>query len=366
MGPHVAFVSFRFGRTDGVSVVTRTWIDAFRAFGFDVRTVSDGSTPWPDVDHDCIPGLGFVAEGTDDRDDPGTHLDEPLRTALADVDLVVVENLLTIPMRLAASRSLGRVLAGRRAIVHHHDPPWSRERFAGITELPATDPAWRHVAINRGLVAELAGLGIDAELVHNGFAAPASRTSEEQLALRAGVRAALGVAADAALIAHPVRAIERKNVPAAIRLAEAVGATYWLLGPAEEDYAERLAAVLAAARCPVVHHPWDDTDGIYAAADHVAFPSTWEGFGNPPIEAALRRRTVSVGSYPVADELAEIGFEWFAADDDVRVRLVLEHPDHPTIRSLIDINERVATEHFSIPVMRARLHDVLDAAGWAP
>lgn len=369
MAPHAAFVSFRFGRTDGVSVVTRTWIDAFRDVGFDVSTVSGGTTPWADVPHRSVDGLGFAEpddEGLDRSDHDGSQLDAPLRSALGDADVVVVENLLTIPMNLPASRAVARVLAGRRTLVHHHDPPWSRERFASITELPATDPAWRHVAINRGLVAELAACGIEAELVYNGFAAPTARSDAEQRDLRLGVRAELGVPVGASLIAHPVRAIERKNVPAAIRLAEAVGATYWLLGPAEEDYAPRLTDELESARCPVVHHPWDDTDGIYAAADHVAFPSTWEGFGNPPIEAALRRRTVSVGSYPVADELAQLGFEWFAADDDVRVRLVLEHPDHPTVRSLIDINERVATEHFSIPVMRSRLHDVLDAAGWAP
>jgi len=356
MAPRAAFLSFRFGPTDGVSAVARTWIEAFESFGFTTVTVGGEG----DVDLQ-VDGFGLTS---------GPDTAEPdidgLEAALEDVDLVVVENLLTIPMNLPASAAAAKVLAGRPALLHHHDPPWHRARFAHITELPADDPAWRHVAINEQLAAELAERGITATVVYNAFDPPLARTPDELAQLRSSVRTALGVAEDEWLVAHPVRAIERKNVPAAVRLCEQLGATYWLLGPAEEDYEPTLDRVLAGATCRVVHRSWPDRDGIYAAADHVTFPSTWEGFGNPPIEAALRRRTVSVGDYPVAAELRAHGFEWWSLDEVEAIRAALERPDAPELLRLLDHNESVARSHFGIERMRGLLHQLLDGAGWLP
>ncbi len=149
--PTCAIVSFRLGLTDGVSIVAATWADALASFGFDVVTVA-GEGP---VDR-TVAGLAIGAADGPDAVDPAA-LDRAVADALADAELVVVENLGTIPLNLPASRAVARVLAGRPALLHHHDPPWQRERFAQVTALPLDDPAWRHVTINRLTEHEFAG-----------------------------------------------------------------------------------------------------------------------------------------------------------------------------------------------------------------
>jgi mannosylglucosylglycerate synthase len=337
-----AFVSFRFGSTDGVSIVARQWMDAFRSFGFDVRTVAGGG----DADR-VIDGLGIDATSAPDE--------RALTDALADVDLVVVENLLTIPLNVAAALATGRVLAGRPAVVHHHDPPWHRARYAHVTELPLDDPAWRHVTINRQTAAEMVERGFETTVIYNGFAVEAPGDRDAQ-------RARLGVGADEVLVAHPVRAIERKCVPTAIALAEALDATYWLLGPAEEGYGPTLERLLAEATCPVIHRSCDSQADLYAAADVVAFPSVWEGFGNPPFEAAIHLRPAAVGSYPFATELRSMGFRWFDPLDAAGVSEFLARPD----KALLDHNRDLVLEHFSLEAVRDGLRALLDDAGWLP
>jgi glycosyltransferase involved in cell wall biosynthesis len=149
-----------------------------------------------------------------------------------------------------------------------------------------------------------------------------------------------------------VRAIERKDVPAAVRLAQALGATYWLTGPAEEGYGPVLDDVLAAARCPVLHRPAPTTMAdAYAAADAVAFPSRWEGFGNPLVESALHHRPLAVHPYPVAQELAALGFEWFPSDDAGPLAAFLASPDV----GLLDRNRALARAEFSLDRVATQL-----------
>jgi glycosyltransferase involved in cell wall biosynthesis len=338
-----AIVSFRLGRADGVSVVAATWHKALGDLGFAMRTVAgDGPV---DV---IVPGLAIDA--------PSAPTVAALRAALTGVDLVVVENLLSIPLNLPASRVLAEVLRGRPAILHHHDPSWQRARFAHVTELPPRDNAWRHVTINELTRRQMADRGIEATTIYNGF------DVHTVIGDRATTRAAFAIGADERLLIHPVRAIARKNIPKALEMAEALDATYWLLGEPEENYDAELARVLARARTRVIHRTSSDRAGFYAASDIVAFPSTWEGFGNPPIEAAIFRRPVAVGHYPVAAELRALGFRWYDPDDIDGLRTWFGGSDE----RLLDHNQRLAREHFSFESMRTKIEALLAGAGWLP
>lgn len=348
IAPLVTVISFRLGGPDGVSVEAAKWAAALAALGRRVRTLAG------DGDADVIlPGLGAGAalEGAV----PPPLRGSELRRALGRSDLVVVENLCSLPLNPQAAAVTASVLAGRPAILRHHDLPWQRARFAGAPP-PPDDPAWVHVTINDLSREQLAERGIHSVTIPNSFAVPGPTGD------RAATRAALGAGPGDRVILQPTRAVPRKDVAAGLALAEQVGGWYWLLGPAEEGYGPKLEQILAAARVPVrrgLVSPMAGHRGVehaYAACDAVVFPSTWEGFGNPPIEASLHRRPVAVGPYPVgADLVRRYGFRWFDSARPAALRAFLAHPDD----DLLAHNHRIVADHFGLDRLIARLGALL-------
>lgn len=337
-----AVLSYRLGGVDGVSVEAAKWSWALRSLGHEVVTVAgDGQ-----ADH-LVAGLGTTDTGPADL--------AALEAALAGCELVVVENLLSLPMNRHAQLAAAEVLAGRRALLRHHDLPWQRERFADV-DLVAMDSRWSHVTINAYSAHELAERGIEAQVVYNAFDLNAAAGD------RAATRLALEVEDHERLAVQPTRAIARKNVPGAIAIAEALGATYWLTGEAEDGYGPELEAALLAARCRVLHGPGRsearaNAAHAYAACDVVLFPSTLEGFGNPPIEAAIARRPVVVGAYQAAAEVEALGFRWFHLNEVAVLADFLERPDP----ELHEANLAVVRRHFDLADLPQRLAGLLAA-----
>jgi glycosyltransferase involved in cell wall biosynthesis len=351
----VAVVSFRLGGTDGVAVEASKWASALRSLGHSVRTVAgEGSA---DV---LLPGLAMLA--------PEAPTEAEVADSLAGADLVVVENLCSLPLNPRAADLVARALRGRPAILRHHDLPWQRPQFAGMPP-PPDDPAWVHVTINDLSRRQLADRGIDAVTVYNAF------DPDPPAGDREATRAALDLGSGDRLVVQPTRAIARKNVPLGLRLAEEIGAVYWLVGPAEEGYDDELEGLLLSARVRVVHRYPDAVARLgpprsgaavslvahaYAASDAVVLPSTWEGFGNPSVESALHRRPLAIGDYPVAAELATFGFRWFSASDPGPIEAWLDRPEG----TLLDHNAGIARRTFSIRDLPGRLSRMMEQAGW--
>lgn len=339
-----ALVSFRLGGPDGVSVEAAKWAWALNRLGFSVRTVA-GEGEAGIIVAGLAAGAGTAPAASE------------VDAALAGADLVVVENLCSLPLNPAAAAVVAEVLAGRPAVLHHHDLPWQRPQFPP-SSVPPDDPAWLHVTINELSRRQLEHRGITATTIRNAFHPRPPRGR------RARTRALLAVSAGQRLVVHPTRGLRRKGVPEAVALAEALGAVYWLLGPAEDGYGAELDEVLAAAKVPV-HHAGLAQRGLtmadaYAACDAVVLPSSWEGFGNPVLESALYRRPLAVRRYPVAEELAAFGFRWFPADDPAPLDAWLRRP----APYLLDHNQALARRCFSLFDLPGRLAALFDAAGW--
>ena len=93
--PRCTIVSFRFGPTDGVSVVARNWANALAGLGFGVDFLAGAVEPGWDDDRPLtlVEGLSVGASGPPKAD----RLVEVLRGT----DLVVVENLFVVTAAVA-------------------------------------------------------------------------------------------------------------------------------------------------------------------------------------------------------------------------------------------------------------------------
>ena len=167
-----------------------------------------------------------------------------------------------------ADTGRGRPCAGRRRSGHRREPvfappeprrgavvaaAWPAARRCCTTttcrgNVPSSRTSRRRPTTLRGRTSpltrssrtELADHGIVATTIYNSFD-PAPSPGD-----RAGLRGALGIPDATPLLLQPTRALARKNIGAAIALAEATGATYWLLGPAEDGYGPELDRLVAA------------------------------------------------------------------------------------------------------------------------
>jgi glycosyltransferase involved in cell wall biosynthesis len=358
MARQAVLLSYRLGGTDGVSVEAAKWEWALGVLGFTVRRVAGELCDAPRRDDVRLPAYAIaVPDGC--RADPGA-----LTAALDGADVVVAENICSLPLNIDAACAAREALAAHRGrvVFHHHDLPWQRPELAAVPGLPPALPGALHVVVNDRSREELTARGMAARTIRNSFDfdAPAGD--------RDSTRAAYGFADTDVVVLQPTRAIPRKNVPGGLRFGEALAAlvrdrrvVYWLTGPAEDGYGPTLARELEATTLPVAMGRAARAADAYAAADVVAFPSTWEGFGNPVIESVAARRPLAVYGYPVLDEIVTAGLRVFSVEDPGAVAAWLASPD----AALLEANRELARRNFSLTDLPSRLDAAFADAGWS-
>jgi mannosylglucosylglycerate synthase len=330
-------VSFRLGSTDGVSIETVKWVNAFRSLGHEIATLAGEGDA-----NVVMSELAIRSSSTPSFD--------KVSEALHDADLVIVENMISLPLNVAARDVLHRALDGRPALFHHHDLAWQRPEW--IDESPPLDqPLWRHVTINDLSRRELLVRGIDATTIYNTF------DPDPPQGRRDDMRRALEITNER-LVLLPTRAIARKNVAGAIRLAEELEAVLWLLGPAEDGYGPELERLIQASRVDVrrgLNEGFEIHDA-YSASDLVVMPSTWEGFGNPVLESVTHHRPLAVYPYPVLEEIRAFGFQFFDLTDVAGISALLDEPD----ATLLEHNDALARRYFNVADLPERLAPLLE------
>ena len=171
------------------------------------------------------------------------------------------------------------------------------------------------------------------------------------------MRAAIGVRASATLVVHPVRAIPRKDVAAALRLAERLGAVYWLIGGAEDGFAGELTTLQPRPdrRSPGGAARLQHRRRV-AASDVVVLSSVWEGFGNAAIESVAFRRPLARRRYPVMAEIERHGLRYFDLDAIESLEKFVERPD----LELLEENVEIARGVYDLSLLPGCLASLLD------
>ncbi|MPZ87503.1 MAG: glycosyltransferase [Nitriliruptorales bacterium] len=397
----VGFVATRLAGTDGVSLETEKWRTVLERLGYTCYAFAGEVDSDPQramvvpLAHFEDPEVAAVqAElfGSWRRDrsvsDRVHRIRESLVTALYtfierfDLDLLIPENALAIPMHIPLGLALTQVIAetGLPVVGHHHDFSWERDRFRINAcgdylhgAFPPDSPSIRHVVINSYASEQLSHrMGLSNTVIPNVWdferpVGPADRAWQ--------LRKELGFGEDDTLVLQPTRVVARKWIERAIEIVRDLGIPRLVISHAVGDegqsYAERLqrhADSLGVELVDVSHMIGVNGNGVrpytlddaYQAADLVTFTSGFEGFGNAFVEAVYHRRPIVVNRYSVyVADIEPKGFDVIAidgfadADDIARIKAVLS--DARGRERMTQKNFELGRRHFSYDVLANRL-----------
>ena len=336
----IGFIAARLSGTDGVSLEVGKWAKVLRKMGHEVFFCAGelggyaaGGTHIPKLHftHQAIRKLtrqAFEESPTDGEkvcDEIYASADElraPLRGFIRSnhLDLIIVQNALTIPMNLPLGVCLTGLIAelGINTVAHHHDFYWERQRYQinGILELldtafPAKLPSIQHVTINTIAHNRLkARRDIDSIIIPNVHDFSTNPPGIDDY--NRDFREKLGLSPEDIFVLQPTRVVRRKGIETALELlhrlslpkarlfithsADDEGTTYWRWIQREAEVMgvqiRLINHLIDIERSRVNGHKnysiWD----AYPHANLITYPSIYEGFGNALLESIYFRRLV--------------------------------------------------------------------------
>src|SRR6056297_3050149 len=398
-GKNVGFISFRISGTDGVSLETKKWAEIFERHDYNCFYMAGeldtppGTSMIVDEAHFKHPEIVKLYNMSFDLQDRPRELTDGLhhyREILKkkiydfieqfDIDLLIPQNTLTIPLNLPLGLALTEVIAetGMPVIAHHHDFFWERKRFLTNCVWDYFNAAYpphlksvQHVVINSSAQNQLAlRTGIASTLIPNvmDFENPPDGKDP----YNNDVRKALGIAEDELLILQPTRVVQRKgiehaielvarlNLPATLVISHASGDEGYEYQTRVKEYAQLLGIKAIFVDDIIDDYRGTTADGrkiyslqdVYPHANLVTYPSIIEGFGNAFLEAIYFRKPILVNNYSIySHDIKPLGFDviemdnFISADTVRRTQELLDNPEE--VAEMVETNYALGLKYFS-------------------
>lgn len=405
----IGFVSTRFAGTDGVTLEAAKWAEVLTESGHQCfwfageldrdpeasllvpeAHFQDETSQW--ISDEVFGKPGRKLEVTDAIHEQRSYLRSRLHEFIRmfQLDMLIVENALTIPMQIPLGLAIAETIAETRipTIAHHHDFYWERTRFAVNAvgdylrmAFPPRLNSIEHVVISTAAQEELAHRkGLSSVVIPNvlDFERPPNShvpSSEE-------IRDDIGLAPDDVMILQPTRVVQRKGIEHAIELVRQLGNPRYKLVISHEagdegyEYAEWLRED-ARKKGVTVHFLQEKPDKqpgapgtpfrhlslweIYPHADFITYPSLYEGFGNAFLEAVYFKKPLLINRYAIfVKDIEPQGFDLVVMDGyltgknvhDIEAILASEERR----KAMVEHNYAVAARHYSYAVLRKRLN----------
>jgi len=410
-GKNVGFISTRLTGADGVSLEADKWAEVFQQEGFNCYFAA-GELDTPKENSFIVPEMHFrhpkilqihnECFGASTREPAITQKIHWMKNRLKKsiyrfvdifrLDLIVIENALSIPMNIPLGIALTEFIAETQipTIAHHHDFFWERKRFLinAVWDyinmaFPPHLPSILHVVINSSANNQLSlRTGISATLIPNVMDFDNPPPPPDKYA--SDVREAFGVKRGEIFILQPTRVVKRKGIEHAIELVSRLGMKAKLIishasGDEGRDYEQRLKEYSKIMKVDTlfVSERINEFRGktsrgkkiytlfdVYPHADLVTYPSDFEGFGNAFLETIYFRRPIVVNSYSIYSiDIRPKGFNVIEMDGYVtqsaidRTREVLK--DEKLRNDMVEHNYQVAKRHYSYTILRRKLRALI-------